>query len=118
MHGSLSGEEIAATNGAAGSSPDNPRASDRGNILPQHDFALFANDVWTVKAPAAVEQYTGRPSRTCRSWCADIEAPSSAVFAILRDKEGYRYLKRVMRDDPPEWWANFQLALQALESMK
>lgn len=110
-----------STNGTAGSSPESVGFDDRGNILPRYQFSRFCNDVWTIKSPAAVEQYTKAPSRTCRSWVDEVDpvqAPSSAAFAILRDKEGYRFLKRVMRDDPPDWWINFQVALASLGELK
>lgn len=102
--GTLDDARTGAISAAATSSLENPGPDSRGNILPE--FAQVVRDVWSVKAPAAVHQYTGRPDRTCRAWCADIEAPASAAFGCLRGDEGYRFLSRVMRDDPPDWWVN------------
>lgn len=77
-----------------------------GNISPT-SFAIVVTDVWGVAAPAAIHQYTGRPERTCRAWASDHnEAGASELIAILRGKEGYVILKRIMRDEPPDWWRN------------
>lgn len=92
--------------GAAISGPESSGPHIRGKIVPE--FALVARDVWSVKAPAALHQYTMRSERTCRAWCADVEAPASAAFALLRSDEGYRFLRRVMRDNPPPWWVNIE----------
>jgi hypothetical protein len=100
--GTIPDEAARAIFGAATSCPEISGAGDRGKMLPE--FAVVVRDVWSVKAPAAVHQSTGRSERTCRAWCADIEAGSSATFALLRGAEGYRFLARVMRDDPPAWW--------------
>lgn len=87
--------------------------SANGGIQPKScSFAEVTRDVWGAKAPIAVEEYTGRLARTCRAWTsAEYEAPSSIAFDILRGKEGYRFLARVMRDDPPDWWLVLQRAL-------
>lgn len=85
---------------------ESPSREILGNILPD-SFAVIVTDVWRAEAPGAIHQYTGRPDRTCRAWANDHnEAPASALIAIQKGKEGFRILKRMMRDDPPDWWVN------------
>lgn len=79
-----------------------------GEILPSLCFAVIVRDLWGVKAPIAVEQYSKRPPRTCRAWSSgESDAPFGVGLDILRSPEGYRFLARAMRDQPPEWWVNF-----------
>ena len=78
-----------------------------GNILPPI-FAVVARRLWGPKAPIAVEEYTARPDRTCRAWCAETDIPGNMLIAVLRGREGYRVLKEILEPDSPEWWLVIQ----------
>lgn len=91
--------------------------SQTGDILPLDCFALVVRDIWGPKAPVAVQQYTGRPDRTCRAWSSDEnDAPASAAFRLLRGKEGFLVLRRIMQGSTEEWWLNLQLLKECAEA--
>lgn len=110
MEGTVANADQRASFSAATSSLYNSAPHNRGEIKPDR-LAVIMRDVWGEEATAAVHQYTGKPDRSCRGWCAKVkpvDAPSSVLIAILRGKEGYRILRRIMEPDSPEWWLTIQ----------
>lgn len=73
----------------------------------------MARDTWGPKAPIVIGTYLGRTSendlRTFRRQCsASGDADAQTLITLLRGPEGYIVLKRIMRDDPPDWWLELQ----------
>src|SRR5687767_5849759 len=71
-------------------------------------FALMCRALWTVKAPAALNDLLGDrgdENRTYRRWTSGhSEPPQSILWQLLRTDEGRRVLEFIMQDDAPAWW--------------
>lgn len=86
-----------------------PAAQVRHDRAKDHWFADLVKNLWPVKGPAAIEQYTRCPDRTARAYSSgDREPPASVLRDLLRGDEGYRVLTFVMSGYPVTWWIVIQ----------
>jgi hypothetical protein len=115
---------MATINGSAGDEANKPPAQSAreicvsgnpGTSVPE--FAVVVRDVWQVKAPAALHDHTKASERTCRAWSSGGREPLSGVLiTLLRSREGYLVLRRIMRDDAPDWWVNLLTLKECAEA--
>lgn len=92
---------------------DDAAADFSGTIVPVCWFAPFVRALWPVKAAAALEQYTGAKERTARAYQSGEREPSASVLRdLIRSPEGFRVLRALVEDNPPDWWREVDRALR------
>lgn len=82
-------------------------------------FSSMVAELWPIKGPAAVSQYTRCPDRTARAYASgDREPPASVLRDLLRGDEGYRVLTYVMCGFVPTWWLVIQQEHRVVEQLR
>jgi hypothetical protein len=68
-------------------------------------FAKLARNLWSPKAPAAVEHLAGTPLSTSQRWCrGGSDITGSALRDLIRSSDGARVLAEIMRGSKQPWW--------------